>query len=92
MLKSFFVISDCLRVASFVPTWTVTHVMEEGSDCSRPRSLSNKTGTVSPEKQCVTVLGNLIFLTIEYPTNNIVGGKTGQKGDDCLLTRQGASW
>lgn len=79
-LKSFLVSSDCRRAVSFDPTWTITRLIEDGSERSRPGSLSRMTGTVAPGKQCVVELKKRMFLVMESPTIRVVRRKRG-RGD-----------
>lgn len=72
-IKSLFVSSKCSQVVLLVPTWMITLVMEGGEDCSRPGSLSKKTGTVAPGKQYVRTLKYLMILIMESPMMTVVG-------------------
>ena len=78
--KSFFVSSDCWRAVSFDPTWTISLLTDDGSECSSPGSLSRITGTVAPGRQRVAALKNRMFLIMESPIMNVVGANRGRGG------------
>ncbi|KAF3834539.1 hypothetical protein F7725_027097 [Dissostichus mawsoni] len=72
--------SDCWRAVSFDPTWTISRLTEDGSECSSPGSFSRMTGTVAPGRQRVAALKNRMFLVMESPIINVVGAKRGRGG------------
>ncbi|KAF3837639.1 hypothetical protein F7725_009407 [Dissostichus mawsoni] len=84
--------SDCWRAVSFDPTWTISRLTEDGSECSSPGSFSRMTGTVAPGRQRVAALKNRMFLVMESPIINVVGAKRGRGGagpgklPECLST------
>ena len=85
-LKSFLVNSNCWRAVSFDPTWTITRLVEDGSECSRPGSLSRMTRIVAPGRQCVVELKKRMFLVMESLTISIVGRKRGRGDAECWIS------
>ena len=86
-LKSFLVSSDCSQAKSLVLTWTITRLIEEGSESSSPGSLYRISGTVAPGKQRVTALKKQIFLMMESLVISVVRERKGRGrgGDGCGL-------
>ena len=79
-MKSAFVSSDCWRLVSFDPTWTIILLIVVGSDAISPGSLAMMSGVVAPGKQCVTALMKRMFLMMESPIIRVVGGISGRRG------------
>ena len=76
-LKSLLGSSDCWRAKSLIPTWTITRLIEEGSESNSPGNLSRISGMVAPGKQRVTALKKQTFPMMESPV--IVQGEEGTR-------------
>lgn len=88
--NSLFKISEYDLAESLDPTCTIMRVMEDGSDCSSPGSLSRMTWTVAPGKQCVAALKYQILHVIEDPS--LVREKRGRGDENCGDLRLGSAW